>query len=152
MDYFAVGHLSVERLLQSWRWLCPQKVTLVARTAFGDLFLQDDAGKILWLDVAIGRLTEIADSQEIFLAHIATEELRQRWFAVNDELQGASRGMVPGPEQCIGFSIPLVFAESGYTENPYLADLYEHVSFLGDLNRQIAELPEGAKVRLVVKE
>jgi len=30
-------------------------------------------------------------------------------------------------------------------------DIYEHLSFLGDLHRQIAELPDGAKVKLVAK-
>jgi hypothetical protein len=37
-------------------------------------------------------------------------------------------------------------------ENVYVADLYEQVSFLGDLNRQISKLPDGTKVRLHVKE
>ena len=45
-------------------------------------------------------------------------------------------------------SVPLVFAESGSPDTTYVADLYEHVSFLGDLNHQIADLPDGAKVRL----
>ena len=152
MDYFAVGHLSVERLLKHWRWLCPQSLSLVARNAFGDLFLQDDAGTILWLDVATGRLTKIAESNESFRVLAAREEMQQQWFAVNDEAQAASRGLIPGPEQCIGFAIPLVFAESGNPENPYVADLPEHLSFLGDVHRQISELPEGAKIKLVIKK
>ncbi len=152
MDYFAVGHLSVERLLKDWRWLCPQSLSLVARNAFGDLFLQDDAGTILWLDVATGRLTKIADSNESFRVLAASEELQQQWFAVNDEAQAARRGLIPDPEQCIGFATPLVFAESGNPENPYVADLHEHLSFLGDVHRQISELPDGAKVKLVIKK
>ena len=47
-------------------------------------------------------------------------------------------------------SVPLVFREGGGQDTPYIADLYEHVSFLGDLNKQIAELPDGAQVRLVI--
>ena len=152
MDYFAVEHLSVERLLKDWRWLCPKQLSLVARNAFGDLFLQNDAGRILWLEVATGRISEVADSQKSFRTYAETEEMRQRWFATNDETQAASRGLVPGPEQCIGFSIPLVFAESGYPENPYVADFYDYISFLGDVHRQIAELPAGTKVKLVVKD
>jgi len=61
-----------------------------------------------------------------------------------------AKGLAPDNTQCIGFSVPLVFAESGSPDTPYVADLYEHVSFLGDLNSQIAELPEGSKVRLVI--
>jgi hypothetical protein len=51
----------------------------------------------------------------------------------------------------IGFSVPLVFAEGASTDTPFVVDLYERVSFLDDLNRQISDLPDGAKVRLRVK-
>jgi hypothetical protein len=47
--------------------------------------------------------------------------------------------------------MPVVFAESANVpDNAYVADLYEQVSFLGDLHRQIADNPDGAKVRLRV--
>ena len=118
-------------------------IVAVARNAFGDLFLHNDAGKMMWLDVASGRISEIADSQESFRTELEKEEMRQRWFATNDEAQAAGRGLVPGPEQCIGFSTPLAFAESGYAGNPYIADLYDYIPFLGNLHRQIADLPAG---------
>jgi hypothetical protein len=54
--YFQVEDLSLERLLKEWRWLCPQTVSLVARTAFGDLYLRDKSGQISKLDIAIGRM------------------------------------------------------------------------------------------------
>jgi len=44
-----------------------------------------------------------------------------------------------------------MFAESGAPNNAYLADLYEQVSFLGDLHRQISKLPDGTKVRFVTE-
>jgi len=60
------------------------------------------------------------------------------------------QGLKPNATQCIGFSAPLVFAESGSPDNtPYVVDLYEHVSFLGDLHQQISDVPDGGKVRLV---
>ena len=31
-----------------------------------------------------------------------------------------------------------------------VVDLYEHIAFLGDINQQIATLPDGAEVRLVI--
>jgi len=44
-----------------------------------------------------------------------------------------------------------VFSDGGRSDTPYVTDLYDHVSFLGDLNRQISSLPDGTKVRLQVK-
>ena len=62
----------------------------------------------------------------------------------------ATRGLKPNETQCIGFSVPVVFREGGAPDTAYIADLYEHVSFLGDLHEQIANLPDGAQVRLVI--
>lgn len=143
-----VGHLSVEHLLKEWRWLCPQTMALVARNAFGDLYLRDESGKILRLDVAVGHIQKVADSETEFRELASTKEKREEWFAERDELAAARRGLNPTANQCIAFKIPLAFAESGTPNNAYLADLYEYVSFLGELHRQMSELPDGSKVRL----
>jgi hypothetical protein len=97
-------------------------------------------------------LAEIAASEEEFRRLASTEEKRREWFAEDDEMDAAKRGLTPSPQQCIAFKIPLMFAESGKPNNVYVADLYEQVSLLGDLHRQVSELPDGTKVRLVVGE
>jgi hypothetical protein len=150
-QWFLVDHLEVERLLSEWRWLCPHQMVLVARTAFGDLFLRNEAGVVFWLNTAVGKLTEIAHSGTQFLEMAETSEKRNEWFAEPEVQASATLGLNPTSTQCIGFSVPLVFAESGSPGTPYIADLYEYVSFLGDLNRQISSLPDGAKVRLKVQ-
>lgn len=76
---------------------------------------------------------------------------REEWFAETDEQTAAARGLEPNANQCIAFSVPLVFAASRSPNVPYIADLYEHISFLGDVNRQISSVPDGTKVRLQVK-
>ena len=150
-DWFAVDHLDLDRLLAEWRWLCPNPMSLVARNAFGDLFLRDQAGQIHRLDVAIGKLLKVADSEAQF-KELATSK-REEWFAESDEVSAAAKGLRPNLTQCIGFSVPLVFRGSPTGPNkPYVADLYEHIAFLGDINQQIAKLPDGAEVRLVIGE
>jgi len=151
--WFTVEHLDVERLLAEWRWLCPGRMTLVARNAFADLFLRNEAGHVLRLEVAVARLRKVADSEAQFrdLALAQTGTNCEEWFAEADEKAAAGRGLIANADQCIGFSVPLVLAESGTPNPPYIADLYEHVSLLGDVNRQIAHLPDGSKVRLQVK-
>jgi hypothetical protein len=150
-QWFLVDHLEVERLLSEWRWLCPHRMALVARTAFGDLFLRNEVGVVFWLDIAVGKLTKVADSEAQFREMAETTEKRQEWFAEPDVQASSNRGLTPNASQCIGFTVPLVLAESGSFRTPYIADLYEYVSFLGDLNRQISDLPNGAKVRLRVE-
>ena len=57
----------------------------------------------------------------------------------------------PGPGQCIGFYPPAVSAECDGLNSAYVTDLYDNVGWLGDMHRQIAKLPDGAKVRIVVQ-
>jgi hypothetical protein len=149
-DWFAVDHLDVERLLGEWRWLCPNPVSLIARDAFGDLFLRDSAGQIHRLDVGIGNLLKVADSETKF-KELATSK-RDEWFADSDEVAAAAKGLKPNANQCIGFAVPLVLRTTSTSpNNPYVADLHEHVSFLGDMNRQLANLPDGTEVRLAIR-
>ena len=151
MDHwFNVEHLDLERLLADWRWLCPQRMTLLARNAFGDLFLLDESGRVFRLDVALGKLIGVADSEAQFRELADTQDKQQEWFAQADEEAAATRGLKPTDNECIGFAVPLVFAEGGGSDTPYV-DLYEYLSFLGDMNRQISSLPDGTKVRLQVK-
>ena len=151
-DYFLVDHLDVNRLLREWRWLCPEPLELVARSAFGDLFLGDEAGKIFKLDIAVGQMNEIAVSETEFRHLAQTKEKRQQWFAEKDELAAGEHGLKPNQNQCIAFKIPIVFAEAGTPNNAYVGSLYEQVSFLGDLNRQLSQVPDGSKVQLRIQK
>lgn len=110
--------------------------------------LEDEDGAVFRLDVAEGEFSKIAESQPEFFQTADAPHNREGWFAGTDANTAAERGSVPAANQCIGFSIPLVFAEGGV---PYIADIYDHVRFLGDLPRQIAESPDGTQVRLTDK-
>jgi hypothetical protein len=147
---FSIRHLDVEKLLTEWRWLCPDKMALVARNAFGDLFLRDEAGRVFWLDVAAGKLSPLAASEEDFQQGVKAPQEIERWFAKSDERKTSAHGLNPSGDQCIGFATPLVFAESRSNNKPFVVDIYEHVSFLGDLHRQLSATPDGTKVRLNV--
>jgi len=143
--------LDSERLLREWRWLCPQPLTVIDRDAFGDLFLGDEAGRVHRLDVGSGDFTLIAESVPEFRSLALTPERQEEWFQKDAVNAAKDRGLIPGAGQCIGFSTPAVFAEGGGLDSAYIADLYEHVSFLGSIHHQISTLPDGAKVRLVVQ-
>lgn len=148
---FPIDQLDENVLLEQWRWLCAEPVTLVARNGLGDLFLRTQEGKILWLDVRSGTLAEVAESESSFEDSLRRSEKRKLWLAEQQLEALAERGLKPNDLQCIGFKMPVVFVESASVpDNAYVADLYEQVSFLGDLHRQIADTPNGAKVRLRV--
>lgn len=130
--------LDSERLLQEWRWLCSQPLTVTDRNAFGDLFLTDEAGRVHIPDLGSGDFTLIAESVPEFRTLAVTPEKQEEWFQDEAVKAAKERGLIPGPGQCIGFSRPVVFAEGGGLNSAYIADLYEHVSFLGDIHQQIS--------------
>lgn len=150
---FDISQLDASRLLEQWRWLCSESVTLLARNGFGDLFLRTVEGKVIWLNVGSGTVSDVADSESTFRDLLNDPAKRELWLAEQSLETLAERGLRPNEFQCIGFSVPVVFAESAnVSNNGYIADLYEQVSFLGNLHRQIANLPNGAKVRLKVDQ
>ena len=144
--WLQVDGLDVERLLSDWRWLCPSQVSLLARNLFGELFLEDKCGAVFWLNTTVGKLSKVAQSKSEFLELAETK--RQEWFVEQEALAYANRGLIPSSSQCIGFGVPAVFAEGGTPSTAFVADIYEHVSFLGDLHQQMSTLPDGSKVRL----
>ncbi len=150
-EWFSVDHIDIERILSEWRWLCPGRLQLVARTAFGELFLRDETGAIFWLNTTVGKLIWVASSEPEFRELAETKGKRDEWFAEPDVEAVKGRGLNPTRSQCIAFPIPLVFAESGSSNEPYVVDLYECVSFLGDLHRQISSCPDGTTARLHVQ-
>ncbi len=115
-SYFQVDHLDVDRLLSEWRWLCPQSLTLVARSAFGDLFLRDEAGKIFKLDIAIGQMNEVAKSETEFRDLAGTKEKREQWFAESDELAGIERGTKTKPRSVCSFQNSHHLRRGGHSE------------------------------------
>ena len=148
--WFEVTGLDAAKLLSEWQWLCPTHMSLVARNVFGDLFLRDGAGRIFWLNATVGRFDNVSSSEAEFREMAETYEKRKEWFAEPEMLAYQKLGLRPGVSQCIGFSVPAVFREGGKVETAYVADLYDYVSFLGDLHRQISELPDGSRVQLQV--
>jgi hypothetical protein len=148
--WFEVNGLETERLLFEWQWLFTGRMCLVAKNVFGDLFLRDDTGTVFWLNATVGRFDRVADSEREFREIAVTTEKRKEWFAEPEMLAYRKRGMSPGTSQCIGFSVPAVFREGGTPETAYVANLYDYVSFLGGLHRQLSALPNGSRVQLRV--
>jgi hypothetical protein len=149
--YFDVDGLSVEKLLEEWRWLCSGNLRLIAVDAFADLFFEDSESAIMRLDTTIGRLDRIAGSAEEFVRLTQGSQHRKKWFCEDVAVALAEQGFDPAKGKCIAYKTPIVFAGStGHASNVYIADLYEYVSFLGDLHFQMKDVPDGGKIRLIV--
>jgi len=136
-------------LLSEWRWLLDTSYQIVLVSSLGDLFLADAAGRIHWLDAGAARLTEVAASLDEF------QQLRQQpvhateWFAtqmVGDLLQSGLR-LARG--QCFSYKVPPMLGGAWEAANFEPTDLSVHFSILGQVCRQVRDLPEGTPVSSV---
>jgi len=138
--------MDLRSLLSDWRWLVPENLNPIMVTAFGDMFLTDDSGKVHFLDALCGELIEAANSQAEFEKLCEDREFRRIYFQsffVMDMRK--MRGELEAQE-CYSCDVPPTLGGDLEPENFDRTDLSTHFSILGQLHRQTKDLPEGAKI------
>jgi hypothetical protein len=115
-------------------------------TAFGDLFLRDEAGRIHFLDLMSGELKQVAQSQEEFDQLCEDRGQRRKWFLGFFLIQVRKLRGDLAPGECYSCEIPLSLGGQLEPENFERADLGAHYAILGQLHRKMKNLPPGAKI------
>ncbi|HZF01691.1 MAG TPA: T6SS immunity protein Tdi1 domain-containing protein [Methylomirabilota bacterium] len=144
--------IAVENLLSDWQWLVRGKFTPVLMTAFGDLFLRNEAGQIYFLDLMCGEFNQVASSQEEFENLCDDREQRRKWFIGHFimELRKLHGELDSG--QCFSCKIPLSLGGKLEASNFARIDFQVHYSVLGQLHRQTKHLPPGTKIDRIVTD
>jgi hypothetical protein len=135
---------------RAWSWLVPGRWRPILFAMVGGIFFETETGTVGWLDIGAGTVEEVAASVEAFEAILRSggEEV-EFWFlpALVEELHRA--GKRPGPGQAYFFLILPVFAEGKFVaDNMVVVPAREQIEATADIHRQIAKLPDGAKVEL----
>ncbi|MFT3880234.1 MAG: DUF1851 domain-containing protein [Gemmatales bacterium] len=138
--------LDCDRLLLHWRWLVPESLRPFSLTMFGDWFFEDSAGRVLFLDIIAGQLSEIAPSRKAFLTERDKQENLDQWFMADLALLCWERGMRPEPGQCLSFKIPPVLSGPLEVDNIEVNDLMVHESIMAQIHRGAKDLPEGTRI------
>jgi len=73
--YFDIEGISLDKLLNNWKWLIPEEFRLIAVSPFGDLFLENIQGQVQQLDLVGGTVSMIAESPWEF--HKQSSRLRK---------------------------------------------------------------------------
>jgi hypothetical protein len=138
--------IDLSGLLSEWRWLVDARYQPVVISALGDLFLRRDDGRIFWLDSGWGKLTEVASSAEEFKRLMVQPEHADEWFVpqlVGDIL---TQGRRLAPGQVFGYKHPPVLGGELEPDNFEPTDLQVHFGILGQIHRQVRDLPAGTPV------
>jgi hypothetical protein len=134
-------------LLEDWRWLVGSTPRPILIAALGDAFLQESDGSIWWLDVGTGKFHKVAESGDEFKQVMAANV--NDWFVpqlVGDLL---ASGATLGPNECFSFKKPPVLGGEYNPENMEPTNLCVHFSILGQIHRQVRDLPDGTPVNSI---
>lgn len=142
----SLNGVDLDELLSEWRWLIDESYEPVVITALGDLFLRHDDGRIFWLDSGWGQLTEVASSADEFKQLMGQPDNANEWFIpqlVGDIL---TAGQQLGPGQCFTYKQPPVLGGVIEPDNFEPSDLQVHFGILGQIHRQVKDLPPGTEI------
>lgn len=142
----ALDGLSSSELLEDWAWLCEKPCELIAMTSFGDMFLRDETGGVHFLDLVSGKLSGIASSVTEFQQLVADKEKQRQRFLTDllTEIERAGLGLSAG--QCFSFKKPPALGGKVELANVEVASIPVYISLLGQIHRQIKNLPPGTKI------
>src|SRR5215831_2987792 len=129
-----------DALLSDWRWLVRADLKPIVLTAFGDLFLRGESGRIYFLNAMMGDLKEVADSEEAFERLCEDREQRRMLFLSSFLMEVRKLRGELAPGDCYSCEVPLSLGGQLEPENFEPADLFSHFSILGQLHQQTKNL------------
>jgi hypothetical protein len=138
--------IDVNALLSDWRWLVPENLKPTVTTAFGDLFLCDNAGKVHFLDTLYGELKQIANSQAEFEQLCEGREFRRKYFQSFFVMEMRKMHGELEVGECYSCDIPPTLGAQLEPEEFERTDLEAHLSILGQVHRQTKHLPVGNRI------
>ncbi|MGV3721303.1 MAG: T6SS immunity protein Tdi1 domain-containing protein [Actinomycetota bacterium] len=155
MDDLTVNfsHLDRESLLSEWRWLIGPSKQPILLAAIGDAYLQDpDDGSVHLLDVGGGALEQIADSVDEFRGLLGDREFVTDSFVPSTIVALRNEGKTLGQGQIYSYIKPPVLGGTYSTDNLEPTDVSVHYSILGQIHRQVKDLPEGTPISSITIE
>ena len=135
-----------KNLLQDWRWLLGDSMQLLIVSALGDMFLADPAGQVFWLDTGTGQLNLIAASVDEFQQLRQQRQYADQWFIPQLVGDLIASGIQLSPGQCYSYKKPPILGGAIEPANFQPTDLSVHFSILGQIPRQVKNLPPGTKI------
>jgi hypothetical protein len=135
-----------DELLSDWRWLVGDSVQLLLVSAIGDMFLADASGHVLWLDTGTGQLKQIAGSVDEYQQLRQQRDYADQWFIPQLIGDLITRGIQLSPGQCYSYKKPPILGGAIELSNFEPTDLSVHFSVLGQIHRQVKDLPPGTKI------
>lgn len=134
------------RGLTDWAWLIGDRdLRPVAASMFGDVFLQGASG-VWFLDSLEGTLTLEWPDATALQAALNTADGQDQYLLGGLAIGATERGVIPGPDQILTFSVPPALGGAMSPDNIEAMDYVVASSICGQLRQQIKDLPPGTPI------
>lgn len=144
-------HLDRTKLIEDWQWLVGSALPVLL-SSVGDAFLKNESGEVFWLITGSAEYEKVADSYAEFQDKLKDNELVHEWFLVPVVAQLKEQGVILEQGKLYGFKQLPVLGGNYNSDNFELTDIEVHFAMSGQMNFQIKDLPDGAKVNFSVTE
>ena len=139
------NYLDRNSLLGEWAWLVGAQLPVLITKA-GDAFLQDsETGNVNFLDTVEGTLELVANNGEQFEQLLTQADFVMKYFSVNLIAPLMKRGSIPDGHLYSWKKAPVLGGEYNRS-NLEATDIKVHFSILGQIWRQVNDLPEGTEI------
>ncbi len=139
-----------QEILEDWVWLVGNNKAIVFITCIGDLFLKNSNEEYFWLDVGIGEFDKVADSKEEFESKLKDNDIRDDWFLTKVVLKLRASGLALKEGYLYSYKKLPILSGSYQTDNFELTLIEIHFSIIGQLQRQLKDIPDGTQVNLKI--
>jgi hypothetical protein len=136
----------------AWGWCGIEPAELIATSAFGNVIVQDAAGEIWRIRPEELDAGKIADSLVEYEALRGDPDFVADWAMERLRLEAEALLGEPGEGRCYCLKYPGIFGGQYIAENCGTICIGELLATSGSLALQIKDVPNGGKVRLVVKK
>lgn len=139
-----------DRLTENWTWLIGTNKKVLLVSIIGDMFLTDNNKRVYWLDVGGGEFKLVADTIRDFEERLKDIEQVNEWFMIDlvTELRQSEKKLKHGQVYSY-YKLPIIGGD--YTADNFAPlSIEEHFVYLGDIHKQIKDLPDGTKVKIKV--
>jgi len=148
LDYLfiKVSDEHVLRALDSWKWLPLDGLTILAVSAFGEVFFRNNTGAIFHLDTIEGQLSKVANDTEELASILDDEEAQDKILLGGFVIGARTRGMVLDEGECYDFKIAPILGGPMNAEQLGKTSFVVKLDFAGQIHEQVKDLPAGAKI------
>ena len=145
----SLENLDADELLSEWRWLVDDSYSPVLLSALGDLFVQGQDRSIWWLCTGSGQFTRVAPDLAELQRLTLQPKPSMEWFLPDIVGHFRESGLLLQPGKCYSYKVPPFLGGKIEPKNMEITNVYIHFAFLGDVYRQVKDLPPGTKIRSI---